>query len=54
MKQTIKGRRIIKMNRWIKGRLGIYKNEFVYEYSEILKEWVGYPVKWYEIKMRGA
>lgn len=46
----IKGRRVIKMNKFIKGALGIYKYEFIYEYSEILNDWIGYPAKWYELK----
>lgn len=49
----IRGRRVMRVNRWIRGSLGVYKNEYVYEYSEILRDWVGYPLKWYELKTRG-
>lgn len=51
MKKNIKGRRVMKVNRIIRGGLGVYKFEYVYEYSEIMKEWIGYPVKWYEMRM---
>lgn len=48
----IKGRRVVEVNRYLRGSLGIYKNEYIYEYSDILREWVGYPKKWYELRTK--
>jgi hypothetical protein len=48
----IRGRRIMKMNKFIRGSFGIYKNEWIYEYSEIMQEWIGWPAKWYELKTK--
>ncbi len=48
----IKGRRVMKVNKILRGSLGIYKNEWIFEYSEILREWIGYPAKWYEAGTR--
>lgn len=42
----------MRVTRILRGALDIYKCDFIYEYSEILKDWVGYPDKWYEFKTR--
>ncbi len=44
----MKHRRIMRINKIMKGSFGAFKGVFIYEYSEILKEWIGYPEKWYE------
>ena len=49
----MKGRRIMRVTKIQRGALGIYRNEFIYEYSEILKSWVGWPDKWYRLREEG-
>jgi len=45
-------KRIMKMNKIIRGALGIYKCEMVYEYSEVSGIWWMMPESWYAA--RGA
>ncbi len=46
----MKHRRIMKMNKIIRGGLGIYKCEMIFEYSEVLQNWVMWPTKWYNAR----
>jgi hypothetical protein len=45
-------RRIMKMNKIIRGRLGIYKCEMIYEYSNVTNSWWVMPLKCYEMECR--
>lgn len=38
------------MNKILRGTLGIYKCEMIYEYSEITNSWWMIPIKWYEAR----
>jgi hypothetical protein len=46
----MKGRRVFKMNKIIRGATGVHKCEMMFEWSPITRSWWMMPVKWYEAK----
>ena len=45
-------RRIMKMSKMLRGALGIYKCEMIYEYSDVTGSWWMMPVRWYEARAK--